>query len=41
VTTIFEQDVTCAVCGNEQKVTEPGSTSSFGSMDLDKRPRGS
>jgi hypothetical protein len=38
VTTIFEEDVTCAVCGNEQKVTELGSTSSFGSMDLDTRP---
>jgi len=38
VTTIFEEEVTCAVCGNEQKVTELASTSSFGSMDLDTRP---
>jgi len=38
VTTIFEQKVTCAICGNEQTVTELGSTSAFGSMDLDTRP---
>jgi hypothetical protein len=38
VTTIFEEEVTCAVCGSEQTVQEMGSTSSFGPMDLDTRP---
>ena len=38
MTTIFEEEVTCAICGHEQKVSELGSTSSFGPMDLDTRP---
>jgi hypothetical protein len=38
VTTIFEEEVTCAVCGSKQTVHEMGSTSSFGPMDLDTRP---
>jgi hypothetical protein len=38
VTTIFEEEVTCAVCGAKQTVQEMGSTSSFGPMDLDTRP---
>lgn len=38
MTTIFEEEVTCAVCGSKQTVQEMGSTSSFGSMDLDTRP---
>jgi hypothetical protein len=38
VTTIFEEEVTCAVCGSKQTVQEMGSTSSFGAMDLDTRP---
>jgi len=38
VTTIFEEEVTCAVCGSKQTVQEMGSTSSFGPMDLDTRP---
>ena len=38
MTTIFEEEVTCAVCGSEQTVQEMGSTSSFGPMDLDTRP---
>jgi hypothetical protein len=29
MTTIFEEDVTCAVCGNEQRVTELASTSAY------------
>ena len=38
MTTIFEEEVTCAVCGCVQTVQEMGSTSSFGAMDLDTRP---
>lgn len=38
MTTIFEEEVTCAVCGAKQTVQEMGSTSSFGPMDLDTRP---
>jgi hypothetical protein len=38
VTTIIEEEVTCAVCGMKQTVQEMGSTSSFGAMDLDTRP---
>ena len=38
VTTIIEEEVTCAVCGMTQTVQEMGSTSSFGAMDLDTRP---
>ena len=38
MTTIFEEEVTCAVCGTKQTVQEMGSTSSFGPMDLDTRP---
>ena len=38
MTTIFEEEVTCAVCGATQTVQEMGSTSSFGAMDLDTRP---
>jgi hypothetical protein len=38
VTTIFEEEVTCAVCGAKQTVQEMGSTSSFGPMDFDTRP---
>jgi len=38
MTTIFEEEVTCAVCGTKQTVQEMGSTSSYGPMDLDTRP---
>jgi len=38
VTTLFEEEVTCAVCGSKQTVQEIGSTNSFGAMDLDTRP---
>ena len=38
MTTIFENEVTCTVCGAKQTVQELGSTSSFGAMDLDTRP---
>ena len=38
MTTIYEEEVTCAVCGAKQTVQEMGSTSSFGPMDLDTRP---
>ena len=38
MTTIIEEEVTCAVCGMKQTVQEMGSTSSFGAMDLDARP---
>jgi len=38
VTTIFEEEVTCALCGQRQTVSEIGSTNSFGAMDLDTRP---
>ena len=38
MTTIFEEEVICAVCGMKQTVQEMGSTSSFGAMDLDTRP---
>ena len=38
MTTIIEEEVTCAVCGTKQTVQEMGSTSSFGAMDLDTRP---
>jgi hypothetical protein len=38
MTTIFEDEVTCAVCGAKQTVQKLGSTNSFGAMDLDTRP---
>jgi len=38
VTTIFEEEVSCALCGQRQTVSEIGSTNSFGAMDLDTRP---
>jgi hypothetical protein len=38
VTTHFESEVTCAVCGSEQTVTVVGSTNAVGPMDLDTRP---
>jgi hypothetical protein len=38
VTTIFQEEVSCAVCGSKQTVNEIGSTNSFGAMDLDTRP---
>jgi hypothetical protein len=38
MTTAFEKVVTCAICGEEQSVQVMGSTSAFGSMDLDTRP---
>ena len=38
MTTIFEEEVTCAVCGSKQTVEEIASTNSFGAMDLDTRP---
>jgi hypothetical protein len=38
MTTIFQAEVSCGLCGCRQIVTEIGSTSSFGAMDLDTRP---
>lgn len=38
MTTIFQEEVICAVCGSKQTVNEIGSTNSFGAMDLDTRP---
>ena len=38
MTTIFQEDVSCGLCGCRQVVTEIGSTNSFGAMDLDTRP---
>ena len=38
MTTAFEKVVTCAICGEEQAVQAMGSTSAFGTMDLDTRP---
>ena len=38
MTTIFEEEVTCAVCGSKQMVQEIGSTNTFGATDLDTRP---
>ena len=38
MTTIFGEEVTCAVCGSKQTVQEIGSTNTFGAMDLDTRP---
>jgi hypothetical protein len=38
VTTIFEEQVSCGLCGHRQTVNEIGSTNSFGAMDLDTRP---
>ena len=38
MTTIFEEEVTCAVCGSKQTVQAVGSTNSMGAMDLDTRP---
>ena len=38
MTTIFFEDVTCAVCSHQSKVRTMGSTNAFGSMDLDTRP---
>lgn len=38
MTTIFEEEVPCAICGSKQTVQEIGSTNTFGAMDLDTRP---
>jgi len=38
VTTIFDEEVTCAVCGMKQTVREMGSTNELGPGDLDMRP---
>ena len=38
MTTMHQEEVTCAVCGAAQTVMELGSTNAFGSMDLDTRP---
>jgi len=38
VTTIFEVEVVCAICGSTQNVTAIGSTNAVGPMDLDTRP---
>jgi hypothetical protein len=38
MTTIHQEEVSCAVCGSAQRVMELGSTNAFGSMDLDTRP---
>jgi hypothetical protein len=38
MTTVFEKNVACAVCGEEQTVQVMGSTNALGSMDLDTRP---
>ena len=37
MTTMHEEEMSCAVCGATQTVMELGSTNSFGSMDLDTR----
>ncbi len=38
MTTIRQELVTCALCGEQTSVTQLSSTSSFGSPDLDLRP---
>jgi hypothetical protein len=38
VTTIFQEEVNCGLCGHRQVMDEIGSTNSFGAMDLDTRP---
>lgn len=38
MTTVLQEEVNCGLCGCRQIVTEIGSTSSFGAMDLDTRP---
>ena len=38
MTTIFQEQVICGLCGQRQSVNEIGSTNSFGAMDLDTRP---
>lgn len=38
MTTIFQDEVSCGLCGHRQTVSEIGSTNSFGAMDLDTRP---
>jgi hypothetical protein len=38
MTTLYEQEVTCAICGNSDSYTFVGSTSVFGPPDLDTRP---
>lgn len=38
MTTIYFEDVTCAVCSHQGQVRTMGSTNAFGSMDLDTRP---
>lgn len=38
MTTIFQEEVNCGLCGHGQVVDEIGSTNSFGAMDLDTRP---
>ena len=38
MTTMFEEEVECCVCGEKSNHTGIGSTNSFGSPDLDTRP---
>eukprot|EP01113_Clastostelium_recurvatum_P015673 TRINITY_DN1878_c0_g1_i1.p1 TRINITY_DN1878_c0_g1~~TRINITY_DN1878_c0_g1_i1.p1 ORF type:complete len:246 (-),score=42.83 TRINITY_DN1878_c0_g1_i1:455-1123(-) len=38
MTIIWDEDITCAVCGATSKVPTLASTNSFGSSDLDTRP---
>jgi len=38
MTTIFQGETQCGVCGKQHTVSEIGSTSTFGSPDLDTRP---
>lgn len=38
MTTVSQAEVICGLCGHRQTVTEVGSTTSFGAMDLDTRP---
>jgi len=38
LTTLFDQSISCSVCGKESQHKGVGSTSSFGSTDLDTRP---
>lgn len=38
MTTLFDQTVTCALCGTDNTIMSVGSSNAFGSMDLDMRP---
>ncbi len=38
MTTIYQVEKECAVCGKSNKYTEIGSTNTFGPLDLDTRP---